>query len=198
MTKNGKAESPLLQAAEAFVEQLERFESAAESVKKAPMSSGKHLERVAEVLKEVANIDDRLGEQVRALVSVINEVRDRQQHQAQTVLECAQQLQKRTSEFQALQEKYSSLGRLASELNETLQGAMQTSGGQGTPALSVTLAQVNERLGQAADEAKGLAEEAQERDFTDMVRHADSLRQQVLSTKNRLQLLSDKLREAVH
>jgi chromosome segregation ATPase len=198
MLKNGKTLSPLLQAAEAFDEELRQFEAAAESVKKAPMSSGKHLERMAQTLKEVAAIDERLGVQVRALVTVINEVRDRQQAQAEAVLKQAQELQRRSAEFQTLQEKYAGLGKVAAELNESLQTALQTTGGKPVPELSSTLAQALDRLTQAASDAEALEHEAQEKDFSDLVRHADSLRQQVLSTKNRLQLLAEKLREATH
>jgi uncharacterized coiled-coil DUF342 family protein len=197
MMKNGRS-SPLIQAAEAFDEQLARFDAAAETVKKAPLTSGKHLERAAEVLKEVASIDEKLGEQVRALVSVINDVRDRQQQQAAAVLERAQELQRRTNEFQALQEKYAGLGKVAGELNEALQTSLQSAGGQPVPEMASTLSKVGERLGLAADEAQALANEAQEKEFSDMVRHADALRQQVLSTKNRLALLADKLRENAH
>jgi len=195
--KNGSS-SPLIQAAEAFDEQLKRFEAAAETVKKAPLTSGKHLERAAEVLKEVATIDEKLGEQVRALVSVINDVRDRQQLQAQAVLERAQELQRRTTVFQDLQQKYAGLGRVAGELNDALQTSLQSAGGQPVPEMASTLSQVSDRLGQAADEAQALAQEAEEKEFTDMVRHADALRQQVLSTRNRLQLLAEKLRQGAH
>ena len=101
-------------------------------------------------------------------------------------------------EFQALQEKYAGLGRVAGELNDALQTSLQSAGGQPVPEMAATLNQVGERLGQAADQAQALAQEAEQKEFSDMVRHADALRQQVLSTKNRLQLLADKLRQGVH
>src|SRR5688572_19615516 len=110
MSRTAKNPSPLLQAAEAFAEQLQRFEDASETLQRSPMSSGKHLERVAETLREVTSIDEQLGEHVRVLVQVISEVRDRQQKQAEGVLQRAKELQRRTEEFQTLQQKYAALG----------------------------------------------------------------------------------------
>ena len=48
---------------------------------------------------------------------------------------------------------------------------------------------LNERMGQVADEAQAVTGLAEEQDFTDIGRQADSLRQQLLSARNKLNLL---------
>jgi hypothetical protein len=52
-----------------------------------------------------------------------------------------------------------------------------------------TLDALNERMGQVAEEAQSVTQVADEQDFTDVGRQADSLRMQLLSARNKLVLL---------
>jgi hypothetical protein len=56
-------------------------------------------------------------------------------------------------------------------------------------ALATTFQALQDRMAQVADDAKALAALANEKDFGDIGRQADSLRQQLLSARNKMGLL---------
>jgi uncharacterized protein YoxC len=200
MSKRDKS-SELVAAAEALESQLTRFESLAEQFRKAPLNSEKSLERASKLLRDVAEQDQQLNASVSALVAAVTATRDRQQTQAESVNARAQELQLRAETFKTLLERYGALGQSAAELNQRMQefAALRTknqeTGGQNTELIGI-LDALNERMGQVADEAQAVTGLAEEQDFTDIGRQADSLRQQLLSARNKLNLLRKGLAES--
>jgi single-stranded DNA-specific DHH superfamily exonuclease len=74
---------------------------------------------------------------------------------------------------------------------------MTQQGQSATPEEIISsLQQVNERMSQVAENAGKLASDAEAQDFSDVARDADSLRQQLLSARNRANLLQQKLHPA--
>ncbi len=194
MSKRDKSQqSELVAAAQALDEGLERFEALTEQLQKAPLQSEKHLERASDTLKALADMDDQLRVRVTSLVGVISRVRDRQQAQAEAVHESAQQLQARTEVFKDLLVRYGSLGQSAGELNVQMQQFAQQRQQAKTPeeqaAVATTFQALQDRMAQVADDAKALATLAAEKEFGDIARQADSLRQQLLSARNKMGLL---------
>jgi uncharacterized protein YoxC len=194
MSKRDKSTSELVAAAEALEAQLTRFESLAEQFRKAPLNSEKSLERASKLLRDVAEQDQQLNASVSALVAAVTATRNRQQTQAESVNARAQELQQRAETFKTLLERYGALGQSAAELNQRMQEfaaqrtKSQETGGQNTELIGI-LDALNERMGQVADEAQAVTGLAEEQDFTDIGRQADSLRQQLLSARNKLNLL---------
>jgi hypothetical protein len=200
MSKREKQEpTQLEQAAEGVEEELRRFEALADTVLRTPLDSEKNLERASKALREVAESDERLVAQLQKLVAAVGGVRDRQQEHARGVNARAEELQARTEAFQALLQRYAGLGRSASELNAVVQDIAARRQKATTPednrALAGSLEQLLERMGQVADEAQGLANSATADDFNDIARQADSLRQQLLSARNKMALLQKGLAE---
>lgn len=200
MSKRDKTpSSELVAAAEALDAQLSRFESLADQFRKAPLNSEKNLERASKLLKDVAEQDQHLNAAVSALVAAVTKTRDRQQTQAESVNARAQDLQQRAEAFKVLLERYGALGQSAAELNQRMQefaaqrAKAQTSE-QNAEVLGI-LDALNERMGQVAEEASAVTKLGEEQDFTDIGRQADSLRQQLLSARNKLQLLRKGLAE---
>jgi cytochrome c556 len=194
MSKRDKTTSELVAAAEALEAQLTRFESLAEQFRKAPLNSEKSLERASKLLRDVAEQDQQLNASVSALVAAVTATRDRQQTQAESVNARAQELQQRAETFKTLLERYGALGQSAAELNQRMQEfAAQRNKSQGTGEQNAELIGIldalNDRMGQVADEAQAVTGLAEEQDFTDIGRQADSLRQQLLSARNKLNLL---------
>jgi uncharacterized protein YoxC len=195
MSKSAKPpSSDLTAAAEALDSQLRRFESLTEQFQKSPLNSEKSLERASKLLRDVAEQDRILNESVSALVAAVAGARDRQQKNAEAVNEHAQYLEKRAETFKTLLERYGALGQSAAELNQRMQDfATKRAEAQTTPEKSaevlVSLDALQERMGQVADEAQAVVKLAEEQDFTDIGRQADSLRQQILSARNKLGLL---------
>jgi len=200
MSKRDKPQdSELVTAARALDAELARFEALAEQLQAAPLQSEKHLERASAMLQGLADLDEQLRAHVAALVGAISKMRDRQQARAEAVHERAQALQQRTEVFKALLVRYGALGQSAGELNVRMQQfaqqrqAAQTS--EARAALAGDFEALQARMTQVADEAQGLARAAEEQAFDDVGRQAESLRQQLLSARNKLSLLQQRVGE---
>ncbi|MCE9671563.1 hypothetical protein LY474_27525 [Myxococcus stipitatus] len=194
MSKRDKPQdSELVTAARSLDEALERFEALAGQLEQAPLQSEKHLERASAALKSLADMDEDLRLRVGALVSAISRVRDRQQAQAEAVHQRAQALQARTEVFKDLLVRYGALGQSAGELNVRMQEFAQQRQQAATPESKVALGEafqaLQARMTEVADEAQALMRSAEESDFGDIARQADSLRQQLLSARNKMTLL---------
>ena len=200
MSKRSQSESSeLVSAAAAIEEELRRFESLAREVREGPLRAQKHLEKMGHLLTQVADCDERLVGHMRTLLGVLNGWRDRQQTLATEVNDRAQELQKRTTQYQALMERFAGLGREAGTLSASMQGLAGRTN-QGEPVKPEELIQslqgVNEGMARVAESAQSLAHDAREQDFLDISRDAESLRQQLLAALNRAHLLQQKLHPA--
>ncbi|MCP3105303.1 hypothetical protein LZ198_41190 [Myxococcus sp. K15C18031901] len=194
MSKRDKPQdSELVDAARALDEGLERFEALATQLEQAPLQSEKHLERASATLNSLADMDEQLRLRVGALVSAISRVRDRQQAQAEAVHQRAQVLQTRTEVFKELLVRYGALGQSAGELNvrmqEFAQQRQQAKTTEEQTALGASFQALQTRMTEVAGEAQALTQAADESDFGDIARQADSLRQQLLSARNKMSLL---------
>jgi hypothetical protein len=189
--------SELMEAASALDAELQRFEELTESLEGSPFNSQKGLEKAAHVLTEVTEVDERLGLRVRALVNAISVVRERQQGQAERVQARALELQQRTETYGDLLKRYEALGKVAGELN----GLMQQLANRPPPTqpadpsgeLVASLQQLHEPLEKVVGGAQELHDAATTTGFGDLARQADSLRQQLLAARNRLNLLHKSL-----
>ncbi|MFL5318026.1 MAG: hypothetical protein ACJ790_00115 [Myxococcaceae bacterium] len=192
-----QSDRSLAEVGEAMTQELKKFEQLSDQLQKAPANSQKALERCAKLLTDVAASDERLGNMVRELVMVINRVRDRQHAQAEGIHQRALYIQQRTEMFQKLMERYAELGRTAAELNQlamSIQGeAKNATNAEKNGEFVAGLQTLQESMGKLAEGAEILAKTSDEQDFSDIARNADSLRQQLLSTKNKVSLLQKSL-----
>lgn len=171
-----KQESILIAAATALDAELVRFEEATNGFRKVTLNSQKNLERATKLLTDLAGSEAGLGEKVQALVGAIGTVRDRQMAQVELVREKANEINARTAVFQGLLDEFKQLGTDASGVNDKLQVATS-----GNP-----LVDLHGEMGSLAAKAQTLAELAKEKDFEDLSRQADGLRQQILSARSKL------------
>ncbi|NNB90397.1 hypothetical protein HJC10_34775 [Corallococcus exiguus] len=190
--------SELVSAAQSLDAELLRFEALSEQLKEAPLTSEKHLERASKTLKDLADLDDALRMRVGALVQAITGVRNRQQAQADAVNVCAQELQQRTEVFKELLTRYGALGQSAADLNGRMQefAALRqqaTRTAEEDARLTEVFTALQARMAEVADDAATLTSAAEEAKFTDIGRQAESLRQQLLSARNKLGLLHQSL-----
>ena len=200
MSKRQQSESSeLVNAATAIEEELRKFESLAEEVRTGELRSQKHLEKMGKLLTQVADCDERMVANMRMLLSVLNGWRERQQALAAEVNERAQVLQERTKVYQSLMERFAQLGQEASSLSSHMHEiAGKTQQGEPMKAEDIisSLQTMNDRMTQVAENAGKLASDAEAQDFLDVSRDAESLRQQLLSARNRANLLQQKLHPA--
>ncbi|RJS22009.1 hypothetical protein DRW03_15880 [Corallococcus sp. H22C18031201] len=186
--------SELVSAAQALDAQLARFEALAARLQQSALVSEQDLEHASTTLRDLADLDAQLREQVAQLVSAITRVRDRQQHQAEAVNTRARELQARTEVFKALLTRYGALGQSAAELNARMQrfSALSQQPSR-TSEQDVELAEqfqsLQERMTQVAQESRALAETAEASQFSDIARQAGGLGQQLQSALHALGVL---------
>jgi hypothetical protein len=193
--KDRSPESPLVGAAQAFSETLQRFGALADGLRKGELDSQRNLERAAETLTEVARCEEELQAHAQALMSALGMARDTQQAQADAIRTRALDIQARTEQYASLMRGFEALGKDAAALNTSAQGL----GARKRTAeemvkdgeLLAGLDELQERMTTVAASAEKLTTDAREADFEDIARKVDSLRQQILAARNRITLLKD-------
>jgi chromosome segregation ATPase len=181
--------SELITAAGALRDGLRRFEKVVENLLKLPLNSQSNLERAAKLLTQAAEAEEQLGGEVRSLMSAIAALRDLQQQQAEAVKARARELEQRTEVYQSLMLRFGALGREAAGLNEVMQRVARARDAGDADALLAALQEANAGMTQVAQNAQSLTEEAEREQYGDVARHADALRQQLLSARNKMNLL---------
>jgi hypothetical protein len=130
-------------------------------------------------------------------VNAVAKMREQQESHARAAHARALELQARTTTLQSLLERYGTLGSVASTLNAELLSVEQqrrvAPGEAADRTAAAALMPLLDRMGGVAQEAEALTKDAATEDFDDISRQADSLRQQILSARNKLDLLHRKL-----
>lgn len=200
MPKKTENHTPLLEAAEAFDTELARFGHLTESARKGKLDSQRGLQRAAEALKEVADCEELLQQHAQRLMAALASARDQQQTQAELVRDRATEIQTRTEVYAELMRRFQALGQDAVDLNalgQQLAGKTRTAAEMAADdGLAAGLDDLQGRMGGVSERAQALAASAHEADFEDVSRQADSLRQQILSARNKISLLRTNLAAA--
>jgi uncharacterized phage infection (PIP) family protein YhgE len=196
MAKNDLPRTPIVEAAAAFDGELERFSRLSDALARLSLEGEKHLERAAELLNELASSEERLGAHAQKLMSALTQSRDKQQAQAAAVGERAKEIEKRSLAFKALLERFQELGDEAAALNRlgqdmSEQVPLDRAGAE--RALLPRLDELHERMSALAEQSQKVAEDAKGAGFQELSRKAHDLRQQLLSARNKVSLLQQKL-----
>jgi hypothetical protein len=191
-TKPRGNESDSLRAAQIFDEALGNFRAAMEAVQRGALNSAKNIERAAQLLTNVAEAEERMRAASQALSSAINDGHTEQLRLARLVTERAETIAARTVEFQRLIERYGELGTAASSLNQDLidivRKKKEPDAKSEGAAMEVEISTLRDKLDSLAQSAQELLDAARAADFEDVIRQADSIRQQLLSARNKLGL----------
>ena len=179
MTKADKP-SELAEAALALDHELRRFEDLAAQAAHVKLNSEKSLERATDALTRAAESQDRINAHVQKLVQAVAQARQKQESDAAALMARAQEIAGRRKQFAEVLQRMGALGQMAKEVQELLKA------GPGN------LDEVQQRMQKVADDAAEIGQAAQSQDMEDLTRQADTLRQQVLSAKNKVALLAKK------
>src|SRR5438105_4628362 len=179
MTKSDPA-SELSEAALALNHELLRFEELSAQASRMKLSTERSLERATEALTRAAESQDRIQAQVQKLVAAVAAARQKQEGDAAALMGRAQQIAARRAEFAEVLQRMGALGQMAKEVQELLKGPKPD------------FDQIQARMQKVADDAARIAAAAQEKEMEDLVRQAETLRQQVLAARNKVALLAKK------
>jgi hypothetical protein len=181
--------SPLVASADALDAEVRRFEELTASVQKAPLDSHKSIDRAADLMEEIAECQTRIAGHVDGLLKAITAAHGRQQIAAEVIMSRADAIRARRAVLVALVERFAALGQQTQSVNELLQQGVA----EGTAAGVIPSEKAIERLGETAEAAAILSDDAEKEGFRDVANQADTLKQQLLSAKNKLTLLTKKL-----
>jgi ABC-type transporter Mla subunit MlaD len=174
MTKKTDGPSALAQAVAALENELLQFDRLADQALRHPLNSEKHIQSTASSLQQIGALEPRLEACMHDLMQALSELGARQQGRLLAAQQRAQELAQRHGEYVALMERMAALGKSAQALQEDLERASgETSGTE------EVLRDVVERLARLVAQTEELEGGAREQDFTDILRHASSLRQQL-------------------
>jgi hypothetical protein len=128
----------------------------------------------------------------------LGSAREQQERQAALAAQRAEEVRERTAVYGELLKRFQALGAEAADLNAMGQNlsARKPDAGAGAardPAFANGLRDLAQRMGEVADHAQGLLTAARDADFEDVARQAESLRQQLLAARNKVQLLHGSL-----
>src|SRR5688572_17770512 len=84
--KRTTSPSPLTEAAQAFADELSSYLHLSEAFQRAPLSSTRHLERVNELLGQIAASEQRLAGCGQQLATAVTVAREQQEKQAQQTI----------------------------------------------------------------------------------------------------------------
>jgi len=166
-------------AAAALEAELRRFDQIADLLSRLKLDSERNLDRAVRAAQDAGQIHERVAAAVVDLVAAVARARERQEGQAKAVAERAREVGARRTELEAIVERFVDLGREASAINALLK--------EGGP-----LDEAAGRMEKIAETAKGLRDDAEGRGFAEPARQAESLRQQMLSARNKLKLVERK------
>ena len=178
MSKPDKKLSELVRAAEGLETELEKLESASQRIRKIRLDSGKNLARATRELNETLRLPEELGAGLLALGTAMQAMQARQQAALEPLSAFAQELQRRMSSFEMLQQAFGELGQSVRAVLDLLEAEGERLG---------RVEEVKTKLQAIEEDARALVERARADDFPDLVRETDALRQRVSALRKRLQ-----------
>jgi hypothetical protein len=192
---------PLVVAAEAFESSLQRFASLGETLRKGRIDGQRGIERAAQTLQQIAECEQLLQAHAQALIAALGAVRAAQQQQAEAITVRAEEIRRQNEIYVALMGRYEELGKETAKLNATAQeiGAVARSPEEMVrdQTLPPRLDDLQARMTETGAVAEALVVDSWAADFEELSRKVDSLRQQILATRNKIGLLREALARAV-
>jgi hypothetical protein len=183
-----QAFAPLLEAAQAFADELQSYALLSEALQRAPMVSSKHLERINDTLTQIGASEQRLGERGQALAQAVSAAREAQERMARATLDRIPAIKERTGILSDLVGRFDRLGREVATLNQ----AATTLARPG----DVMAGDEADRKRRLAGDIKALSEQAQAltaaahaADFEELAQRAHALHQQLFSAHKKLELV---------
>ncbi len=194
--KNGEAKASLTEAAAALEAELKKFDELCAAARRIPLDSEKTMGRAAKAMQEATDSQEKTAVLVRNLVDAINASREHQQKTAEGLLARAQELQGRSDVLADLLGRIRVLGEDAKGIQQIVAQANQYGTERNIEGAIGALEEARTRMDAIATAAEALGVDARAANIVDVEREADSLRQQLLSARNKLGLLQKTLSSA--
>lgn len=179
-----KPDSPLVQAAAAFDQELAVYARLGELFLKTPLDTLKHVERANQTLGELAECEQRLQDTGRALIEAVTAAREKQQQLSQSVIDYAPTLQARNEK---LRELMTAMGELASDATAVNTAVLGKNGDQQAEAQKPDPAEISGKVLALSERAEQLAARAREASFPELAEQAHAVHQRLKALGTKLQ-----------
>ena len=179
-----KSDSPLVQAATQFDEELAIYARLGELFLKTPLTSLKHLERANQTLGEIADCEQRLSDAGKRLIEALTGARGKQEQLSQSVIDYAPTVQARNTK---LRELMASMGELAGDVQSVNTLVLQKNGDQAADASKPDPGDVSAKVLALSERADQLATTCREAEFEELAEQAHSLHQRLKAIGTKLQ-----------
>lgn len=178
--------TPLLEAAQAFADELRSYALLSEAFARAPLVSAKHLERINETLTQIGASEQRLGERGQALAKAVSAAREEQERLARATLDRIPAVKQRTAVLGDLVHRFDLLGREVATLNQAA-SALARPGQEAAADEGARKQQLAASLKSLSERAQQLTAAAHEADFEELAHKAHALHQQLFSAARKLE-----------
>lgn len=179
-----KSDSPLVQAATQFDEELTVYTRLGELFLKTPLTTLKHLERANQTLHELADSEQRLQEAGKALIEALTGARQKQEQLSQSVIDYAPTLKDRNAKLTELKTAMGALAADVGKLNSVVTG---TNGDSGAEATKPDPGEVSGLVLGLSERADQLATSCREAGFAELADDAHALHQRLKAVAAKLQ-----------
>jgi hypothetical protein len=185
VNKAGKERPPLVEAAERLEIALADYQRTVHELLRLELDSRRGVERAAQVLVDIHQLDQQMAGHVTGLVGIIATLRDRQQGDAEAVEKRAVEIAGRKQLLDGLLQRLSLLADGVKQVAGLFEIVRMQGGAEG---LSEALGSIDT----LADVSQAFATDAQTAGFADLAAEGQGLRQQLLYVKNKVKLLDRK------
>ena len=180
MSRAKRPPSPLVEATQAFDDALHDYTQLAEMFLRTPLAGAKQLERLNEILQEIAAAEQRLGAAGQTLAEKVSESRERQQALGQQMIDRLPLLKQRMEQLRDLHARFEALGEAAGGLNKDVAAASDSRDRAVRTELAGRMRALVERASELARDARAL-------DFEELGNRAHALSQQLHSATRKLE-----------
>jgi chromosome segregation ATPase len=179
-----KSDSPLVQAATAFDEELAIYARLGELFLKTPLTTLKHLERANQTLGEIADCEQRLSDAGKRLIEALTGARQQQEQLSQSVVDYAPTVQARNTKLRELMQ---AMAELATDVQSVNALVLQKNGDQAADASKPDPGDVSSKVLALSERAETLANTCREAEFAELADQAHSLHQRLKAIGTKLQ-----------
>lgn len=181
-----KSDSPLVQAATQFDEELAIYARLGELFLKTPLTTLKHLERANQTLGEIADCEQRLSDAGKRLIEALTGARQKQEELSQSVIDYAPTVQARNTK---LRELMAAMGELAGDVQSVNTLVLQKNGDHAATAETPKPdpGDVSSKVLALSERADQLAATCRQADFEELAEQAHSLHQRLKAIGTKLQ-----------
>jgi chromosome segregation ATPase len=188
--KNTKEVSPFIEAALKLDDDFQELERLAANLERAEIDSDAGLERGRDLLGKFGECSSRIGTEIQALASSLEDSRSRAEKAAESAANRAALIQERLNKTNHLNERFKNLAEMVKMVSDGISQFKKPGGQQMTEGerkfLSGRLPELDSQMSDLGVQAVKLKEEARHENMKMLERNADSLEQTLASARQKL------------